>query len=683
MADFTNKYPYTDFHELNLDWFLEEFKKVTDKVTTLDATVQEFTDFVTNYFDNLDVQQEINNKLDQMAADGTLAALLNPFFIEIRGTVNDIGNEVSTQNGRILVLEQRMDTFASLPPGSTAGNAELLDIRDAYDGQSYASAGDAVRGQAAQLATDLTFVNFSQYTGSLAWDTVNKTIDVSAGWIVCGVGANAVTATTLSYSSFANMHVLYYDIATQSVILAQYNNVTPGYLLAVFVENKMYWRNSYSRVSLDGAAITPANILDGFAEFYENDMFFETTASGTVHMDNINVWILKLLTITPGSFIRTIEIPTDKTGSQTVEVSYWNADTGAKYFAETITKTIVDGVLTLPINHDITVPTKIGFKTTNEFIVVQASVGVYNLEYVTTADTNLSAATDVAYRAGVRIYGYMKKEPNIYHVGEGEEYAEIQDAIEAITGEYGVIMVHPKATPYKRFSLMRSLNGAYPWSGLSTVKHISIIGDDKTKCVVQDDSGDYETPPAEIATNGLIKGITFIATHNGSAGTETNGSYAVHVDNRPADANGMKLMFNDCRFVSYQASAVGLGLYRNQDISFEACDFESHTDIAWKPNASYNNTYMCELGAFFMHTTMGYAGGNMFIRFKDCKLIHDGGTYSMRIVDNDSPQTGYLEAINNTLWDVDNADTGYIDTGSNPIMQMPYNNGNNASEINQ
>ena len=143
---FINKYPYTDFHELNLDWFLEEFKKVTDKVTTLDATVQQFTEFVTNYFDNLDVQQEINNKLDAMAADGTLAALLEPFFYNF--TV-DIHNEIDGQDSRIAVLEGRMDTFASLPIGSigTAADAELVDIRISADGTTYSTAGDSVRAQ--------------------------------------------------------------------------------------------------------------------------------------------------------------------------------------------------------------------------------------------------------------------------------------------------------------------------------------------------------------------------------------------------------------------------------------------------------------------------------------------------------------------------------------------------------
>ena len=184
-----NKYPYTDFHELNLDWFLARFKEVTDQVTTLDATVQQFTAFVTNYFNNLDVQQEINNKLDQMAADGTLAALIQPLFDEYKTEIDaEVGTQnttINNQNNRITVLEGRMDTFASLPDGSTAGNAELLDIRVGADGTTYNSAGDAVRGQFDHAMTDRNTyaitsgsVNDNTYLYTGMWYVANTFADL-------------------------------------------------------------------------------------------------------------------------------------------------------------------------------------------------------------------------------------------------------------------------------------------------------------------------------------------------------------------------------------------------------------------------------------------------------------------------------------------------------------------------
>ena len=115
--------------------------------------------FVNDYFDNLDVQEEINNKLDVMAEDGTLDELLLPYFNEYKSEVNEIvrvqNSSISTQNNKISVLEARMDGFASLPDGSTAGDAELEDIRVGYDGTTYSSAGDAVRSQVTDLHNDL------------------------------------------------------------------------------------------------------------------------------------------------------------------------------------------------------------------------------------------------------------------------------------------------------------------------------------------------------------------------------------------------------------------------------------------------------------------------------------------------------------------------------------------------
>lgn len=162
---FLNKYPYTDFHELNLDWFLAEFRKVVVKVSDLDALVQQFTTFVTNYFDNLDVQQEINRKLNVMAADGTLAALIEPLLEDFEA---EMETTMTAQNSRIGILEGRMDTFASLPPGATSGNAELLDIRVGADGITYASAGDAVRGNDEYaLKMPVTRVYYNWHNGYL------------------------------------------------------------------------------------------------------------------------------------------------------------------------------------------------------------------------------------------------------------------------------------------------------------------------------------------------------------------------------------------------------------------------------------------------------------------------------------------------------------------------------------
>lgn len=48
---------------------------------------------------------------------------------------------------RVTTAESRIDEIAQLPSGSTTGDAELADIRVAYDGTSYPNAGNSVRAQ--------------------------------------------------------------------------------------------------------------------------------------------------------------------------------------------------------------------------------------------------------------------------------------------------------------------------------------------------------------------------------------------------------------------------------------------------------------------------------------------------------------------------------------------------------
>lgn len=54
----------------------------------------------------------------------------------------------------LAIANERINQFTALPAGSTAGDAELADIRIGYNGENYPSAGHAVRQQFADLQAD-------------------------------------------------------------------------------------------------------------------------------------------------------------------------------------------------------------------------------------------------------------------------------------------------------------------------------------------------------------------------------------------------------------------------------------------------------------------------------------------------------------------------------------------------
>lgn len=94
---FFDYYPYTNFHNVNLDWILQAVKAWGQLVeqnniafqnlqeanenfkTFVTNNINEFESYVTGYLENLDVQEEINNKLDAMFESGVLGEYLQPY----------------------------------------------------------------------------------------------------------------------------------------------------------------------------------------------------------------------------------------------------------------------------------------------------------------------------------------------------------------------------------------------------------------------------------------------------------------------------------------------------------------------------------------------------------------------------------------------------------------------------
>ena len=121
---------------------------VTENTQALYNAFVSLNDYVSNYFDNLNVQDEINNKLDEMAEDGTLFSYIRPYFNNyVMPIIEEQNSTIEEQNENIGLLTSRVDNISHLEEGSTSGDAELVDIRTAYNGLIYSNAGNSVRAQ--------------------------------------------------------------------------------------------------------------------------------------------------------------------------------------------------------------------------------------------------------------------------------------------------------------------------------------------------------------------------------------------------------------------------------------------------------------------------------------------------------------------------------------------------------
>lgn len=107
-----------------------------ESVEELQELFTELQTYVTNYFTNLDVQDEINTKLDAMAEAGTLATIINQeIFGEINTSINTINNTT------IPNIQSQIDTInnTTIPGLQTTLEGEInATQRNAlYIGNSY------------------------------------------------------------------------------------------------------------------------------------------------------------------------------------------------------------------------------------------------------------------------------------------------------------------------------------------------------------------------------------------------------------------------------------------------------------------------------------------------------------------------------------------------------------------
>jgi hypothetical protein len=179
-----------------------------------------------------------------------------------------------------------------------------------------------------------------------------------------------------------------------------------------------------------------------------------------------------------------------------------------------------------------------------------------------------------------------------------------------------------------------SLDGLIP-AGISTKRFenfqdFNIYGYGSSVSILKDSSGNYDTPPIEIAGGG-ISNITVIE----DGGFTDHLAYCVHSDNN--NAKGKTLRVDNCHFISNSGSCWGVGTRNGYTMEFRNCVFERTTDsgselsgVCWY---SHNTTVDGNIPSLDDKSKVIFIG---------CTFISDK-KYCMRLQDWIGSTTDYCE----------------------------------------
>lgn len=272
-----------------------DINNVNNGLSELQTFYEQLQEYVNTYFDNLDVQTEINNKLDELVEDGTLTELISNYLDPI------INNFMNNVNLEIENIDNKVNSAVSGSPLVATSTSEMVDTDRIYvnttDGKWYYYNGSVwtIGGtyQSTELANNsitskklknniLQYQNMGYLLEKYNINSLNRNIITTntglsgdAGTVIVSQGDKRLS--TLSYLQFTKNPVFKLTDKAKNIGIDYYVNI---------YEQIEKQENSYdfTTLNLERGSISRQTGLDGASNYYlrtndyitvDNDTYFE------------------------------------------------------------------------------------------------------------------------------------------------------------------------------------------------------------------------------------------------------------------------------------------------------------------------------------------------------------------------------------------------------------------------
>lgn len=606
------------------------------------------------------VDSELAKKADAAAlngkADASVVAQLqaNVNTKADASTVSVLSERVSTNETNIATANSRIDEIVAIPPGSTEGNTELIDIRTGADGKKYPTAGDAVRGQVTDLKSDLNHVN----KNTAVMDAVNR-IDKSINLITVldfvpdgyrhfGNGEYVPNGSYTYTKNFTTTegtvyecdsttgHVCFFDANGVYISGVVTNQTTGGiaygskftapmgaYFMCISV-TKATKDSVYLKIIGKSTNLNIISIMNFVSGKYRHFSNGEILPSGTYsYSRNINV----------------------KSGDE----FYCDSTTGHVCFFDSSGE-YVSGVLTNQ--------TSGGVKYGSTFTVPTGATQMcISLTTATIPTTTLKYDT-----------GNSSKMVVVDINGTGD-YTSVVEAV-ASEPENTTIYIKP---------------GVYMGTVQAFEKRVILKGEDRNTCIIRSTNGGYNFPAINCSC-GYFENLTFDAQYTNESSeigpqAET-AAYAVHCEHEYGAYKSLEIYH--CTLKSDFFSALGIGVRKGFTLTIVDSELINNQTPTRGP-AYADISGGKGLGALFLHDSVG-AQGDSYVKIYNSVFKSTLGNamclYNARGGDNKV----HCEFVNNTLYDrISGLSNNLFKRGgtfSNVFLINGISHGNTNAELN-